>query len=125
MRRIFPILLATLTLVGCSSLPSSLRDEIAKENDKLEQARKDVARAETTIKDSLAKVPDLFNGTAVATEWPARLAVAKSKLDKAEAPARPSSRLPKPQAARRLPALRAWWPSSIAIVRQRSMNPLP
>ena len=85
MRRIFSILLATLTLVGCSSLPSSLRDEIAKENDKLEQARKDVARAETTIKDSLAKVPDLFNGTAVATEWPARLAVAKSKLDKAEA----------------------------------------
>ena len=85
MYRNITIVLAALALAGCSSLPSSLRDEIAKENDKLEQARKDFTRAETTVKEDLAKVPDLFNGTAVATEWPARLTVAKSKLDRAEA----------------------------------------
>lgn len=84
MYRIFPILLA-VTMVSCSSLPRSLRDEIAKENDKLEQARKDVTRAEATIKEDLSKVPELFNGTAVAAEWPARLGLAKQKLDRADA----------------------------------------
>ncbi len=85
MRQIIPIALAALALTGCSTLPSSLRSEIAQENDKLEQARRDVARAETTMKDDLAKAPALFAGTSVATEWPARIGAAKQKLDRAEA----------------------------------------
>jgi hypothetical protein len=78
------LIAATLLLTGCAGLPRSLRQEIASENDKLEQAKKQLKRTEATIKESLAKKPDLFKGTPVETEWPARLGVAKSKLDRAE-----------------------------------------
>src|SRR4051794_4876760 len=85
MRRNFGIVLAAIALTGCSTLPRNLRDDIAKENENLEQARKDLARAESTVKEDLAKAPDLFNNAAVATEWPAKLNVAKGKLDRADA----------------------------------------
>ncbi|HXJ42067.1 MAG TPA: hypothetical protein VNH18_22510 [Bryobacteraceae bacterium] len=84
-RLLLPSLMAVLVLTGCSRLPRSLRNEISAENDKLEQARKDLAKTEATVKEDLARSPDLFNGTNVATEWPARLGVAKSKLDRADA----------------------------------------
>jgi hypothetical protein len=79
------LLAATLLLTGCAGLPRSLRQEIATESDKLEQAKKQLNRTETTIKEDLAAKPDLFKGTRVETEWPARLNSAKSKLDRAEA----------------------------------------
>ncbi|MDQ1469971.1 MAG: hypothetical protein QOJ99_1451 [Bryobacterales bacterium] len=78
------LIAAALLLTGCAGLPRSLRQEIASENDKLEQAKKQLKRTESTIKDDFAKKPDLFKGTRVETEWPARLGVAKSKLDRAE-----------------------------------------
>jgi len=78
------LLTGCVFLTSCGTLPRSLRDEIATENDKLDQAKKQFQRTESTVKEDLAKVPDLFNGTPVATEWPARLSVAKSKLDRAE-----------------------------------------
>src|SRR5947209_13658830 len=77
------LIAATLLLTGCAGLPRSLRQEIAIENDKLEQAQKQFKRTESAIKDDLAKKPDLFKGTRVETEWPARLGSAKSKLDRA------------------------------------------
>lgn len=79
-----PILIAAaLVLTGCAGLPRSLRQEIASEGDKLEQAKKQISRTESTIKEDLAKKPDLFRNTRVETEWPARLSAAKSKLDRA------------------------------------------
>lgn len=71
-------------LTGCAGLPRSVRQEIASESDRLEQARKQLRRTSDTIKDDLSKTPDLFKGTRVETEWPARLSVAKSKLDRAD-----------------------------------------
>src|SRR4051812_3248169 len=75
---------AALLLSGCAGLPRSLRQEIASESDKLEQAKKQLKRTETTIKDDLAQKPELFRGTPVEAEWPARLHAAKSKLDRAD-----------------------------------------
>ncbi|MCU1325442.1 MAG: hypothetical protein JWN34_812, partial [Bryobacterales bacterium] len=103
MRRNFPILLAMLTLAGCSTFPSSVRNDIARENEKLEQARKDIQRVETSVKDDFARVPDLFNGTAVVAEWPARLGVAKQNLDRAEATRRNIEQLTKSKGRQALP----------------------
>jgi hypothetical protein len=80
----FAIAAAVLVLTGCSGLPRSTRQEITLESEKLDQAKFQLKRVESTVKEDLAKVPDLFNGTPVATEWPARLAVAKTKLERAE-----------------------------------------
>ena len=85
MKRTIPFIAAAVLLTGCAGLPRSLRDEIASENDRIEQAKKQLKRTESTIKDDLAQKPDLFKGTRVETEWPARLNSAKSKLDRAEA----------------------------------------
>ena len=78
------LITASLLLTGCAGLPRSLREEIASEGEKLDQAKKQLKRTESSVKEDLSKTPDLFNGAPVATEWPARLNVAKSKLDRAE-----------------------------------------
>ncbi|MES1257082.1 MAG: hypothetical protein ABUS51_01580 [Acidobacteriota bacterium] len=78
------LIVAALWLTGCAGLPRSLRQEIASESEKLDQAKKQLQRTESGVKDDLAKKPDLFNGTPVVTEWPARLNAAKSKLDRAD-----------------------------------------
>ena len=73
-----------VSLAACSSLPRALRDDIASEIGKLDQARAKLKSAQTAITATLAKSPDLFNGTPVATEWPARLQAASLKLDRAQ-----------------------------------------
>src|SRR4051812_49578040 len=105
MRRIIPVLPAILLIAGCSTFPKSVREDIAKENDKLEQARKEIARVEASVKDDFAKVPDLFNGTSVISEWPARLGVARQKLDRAEADRRNIEQLTKSKGRQALPEI--------------------
>jgi len=73
-----------LLLTGCAGLPRSLRQDIATEADKLRQAQQQLKRTQATIRDDLSGAPDLFNGTPAATEWPARLHAAQSKLDRAD-----------------------------------------
>jgi hypothetical protein len=71
-------------MTGCAGLPRSLRQDIAAESEKLDQAKFQVARVEKAVKEDLAKQPDLFRGTPVETEWPARMNVAKTRLDRAQ-----------------------------------------
>ena len=78
------LIAGALLLTGCAGLPRSLRQEIAQEGEKLDQAKTQLKRTEATIKDDLSQKADLFNGTPVVSEWPARLGAAKSKLDRAE-----------------------------------------
>ncbi len=83
MKRIL-VVVAALSLAACSSLPRALRDDIASEISKLDQAQAQLKKAQADIKSNLDKSPDLFNGTPVATEWPARLQQAGLKLDRAQ-----------------------------------------
>ncbi|HVW86852.1 MAG TPA: hypothetical protein VHB50_19335 [Bryobacteraceae bacterium] len=81
---LWPVILLTLVLGGCAGLPRELRQQAAREGDKLQQAEKQLERTQNEIRDDLTRVSDLFNGAPVATEWPARLRAAKAKLDSAE-----------------------------------------
>ena len=83
MKRVL-IAVAAVALAACSSLPRALRDDIAGEIAKLDQAKAQMQRAQAEIDASIAKSPDLFSGTSVATEWPARLRAAALKLDRAQ-----------------------------------------
>ena len=74
---------AALLLSGCAGLPRSVKEDIATESDKLDQANKQLQNTRKAIQDAIAKNGDLFNGTPVVAEWPARLNAAKTKLDRA------------------------------------------
>lgn len=77
-------LLGFVLLAGCAArLPRSLRTEARNESEKLQQADRQLQQAEKTVRDDLAQAPDLFQGTSVVNDWPARLRAARSKLDDA------------------------------------------
>jgi hypothetical protein len=73
-----------LFLVSCGGLPRSLRNQIASENAALQQTDRQLQHSLETVKGNLAHSPDLFKGTSVSTEWPARLQSAKATLDRAK-----------------------------------------
>ncbi|MGA8027751.1 MAG: hypothetical protein WB992_11440 [Bryobacteraceae bacterium] len=74
-----------LLLASCTArLPQSLRQEIASENDRLGDARKQLQRSETRVHDDLAKAPDLFRDAAAPAEWEGSLRSAREKLNAAE-----------------------------------------
>ena len=82
------LIAAALLLAGCGGLPRSLRQDIASENEKLKQAEDQLARSQKTVKENLAHAPELFQGTPVLTEWPARFRSAQSRLDNAKSDSR-------------------------------------
>lgn len=73
-----------LLLASCGGLPRSLRNEIAAEKDRLQQAEHELQHSRDTLRDDLKAAVDLFQGTPVATEWPAKLASAQTSLDRAK-----------------------------------------
>jgi hypothetical protein len=77
--------LVSLSLVSCGSLPRSLKDDIAAEHDRLQQADRQLKRSGDTIRQELAANAALFQGSSVATDWPAHLKSAQTKLDRAKA----------------------------------------
>jgi len=74
---------AALLLTACAQLPRELRSQIDAANNRLTQSGKDFERTDAEVLDDIKRTPDLFNGTSVATGWPAGLHAAKSKLDAA------------------------------------------
>ncbi len=73
-----------LLLASCGGLPRGLRNEIASEKDRLIQAEHQLQHSQETVREDLAHAPDLFNGTPVATEWPAKLQADQVALDRAK-----------------------------------------
>lgn len=76
--------LVILPLMSCGGLPRALRNDIASEKQNLQQAEQQWQRSQQTVRDDLAHSPDLFQGTPVLTEWPARLQSARGTLDRAK-----------------------------------------
>ncbi|HTA47146.1 MAG TPA: hypothetical protein VK789_32105 [Bryobacteraceae bacterium] len=74
----------SLLLASCNGLPPSIKRDIAAEKDRLQQAEHELQHSRETVRDDLAHTPDLFNGTAVATEWPAKLQADQTTLDRAK-----------------------------------------
>ena len=72
-----------LVLAACGGLPRSLRNEIAQEKERLQQAERQLKHSEETVRDAIAHAPDLFKGTPVVSEWPAKLQSARGTLDRA------------------------------------------
>ena len=73
-----------LLLASCGGLPRALRTEIQTENERLQMAEKRFARSQDAVREDMAQAQDLFAGTSVSTEWPARFRAARAKLDTAE-----------------------------------------
>ena len=81
---VFGLAFGLLFLEACGGLPRSLRRDIASANDQLQQAERHVQRSTETVRQDMAQAPELFRGTNVSTEWPARLAAAQQKIDAAK-----------------------------------------
>ena len=73
----------SLWLAACGGLPRALRNEIAQEKERLQQAERQLKHSEETVRDNIAHSPDLFKGTPVVSEWPARLQSARGALNRA------------------------------------------
>jgi hypothetical protein len=73
----------SLWLASCAGLPRSLRNDIAAEKERLQQADRQLKHSEETVRDDIAHSPDLFKGTPVTSEWPAKLQSARATLDRA------------------------------------------
>lgn len=102
------IALGFVFLAGCGArLPRSLRSDIRSENDKLQSAQREIDRSEKTVRDDLASAPDLFQGTTVVNEWPARLRAAREKLESARSEDRELTRIARQDRAESLQ--RAEW----------------
>ena len=82
-----------LFLEACGGLPRSVRRDIASANDRLQQADRQVRQSAETVRKEMAQAPDLFQGTSVAAEWPARLAAARQKIDAAKNDSRQLAKL--------------------------------
>src|SRR5580704_12181601 len=77
------VVTSALLLASCAGLPRSLRNEIAQEKERLQQAERQLKHSEETVRDDIAHSPDLFKDTPVVSEWPAKLQVARGTLDRA------------------------------------------
>jgi len=91
-----------LLLVSCGGLPRALRNQIASEKAGLQQTERQLQHSLQTVKDDIAHSPDLFRGTSVSTEWPARLLSARATLDRAKNDFQQLDRLNDPRRAEQL-----------------------
>src|ERR1700721_128101 len=83
-RKRYLVIVAAALLASCNGLPRSLRNEIAAEKDRLQQAENQLQHSQQTVRDDVAHTPDLFKGASVATEWPTRLQSEQTTLDRAK-----------------------------------------
>lgn len=83
-RKRYIAIAGALLLAGCNGLPTALRQQIAVEKDRLQQAEHELQHSQEALRDDLAHAPDLFNGTPVATAWPAKLQSAQQALGRAK-----------------------------------------
>ncbi len=87
-------LVAAVALSGCHArLPRSVRDQIRSERDQIQSAERQLDRSAKTVRSDLAQAPDLFQGTPVAADWPARLRSDREKLESAKSDDRELERL--------------------------------
>ncbi len=91
-----------LLLVSCGGLPRALRNQIASEKAALQTTERQLQHSLQTVKDDIAHSPDLFRGTSVSTEWPARLQSARATLDRAKNDLQQFDRLNDPRRAEQL-----------------------
>jgi hypothetical protein len=90
------IVLVLLSLLSCvGGLPPSLQREIADENQKIETARHDLARLQSTVQQQAAQAPDFYNGTTEPAQWLTTLTTARANLDRAQNDARRLANLPR------------------------------
>ena len=94
--------LSLALLVSCGGLPRALRNQIASEKDSLRQTERQLQHTSDTVRDDIAHSPDLFRGTSVSTEWPARLQSARGSLDRAKNDLQQLDRLSDPRRAEQL-----------------------
>jgi hypothetical protein len=81
---LFILISTSLLFTACNQLPRELRTQIETADNNLLQAEKDFQHTNAEVLDDIKRTPDLFTGTAVATEWPNALRAAKARLDAAE-----------------------------------------
>lgn len=78
------VCLAASVSTGCGALPKQLREQIASEKSNVEQAERQLQHSQNTVREDLAHSPELFKGTPVVTQWPARLESARGSLARAK-----------------------------------------
>ena len=101
-RKRYVAIAGALLLVSCGGLPRALRNQIASEKNSLQQTERQLQHSLQTVKDDIAHSPDLFRGTSVSTEWPARLQSARRALDRAKNDVQQLERLSDPRRAEQL-----------------------
>lgn len=94
-------LLAALSLISCNGLPRNLKRDIAAEKGRLVQAQHELQHSQETVREDLAHSPDLFKGTTVAAEWPAKLQGAQNALARAQGDLRELDKLTRASERRR------------------------
>jgi hypothetical protein len=87
-RNLIPPLLAFALLisllVACGrGLPPSLERDVSLENDRVQNAERQVEKTEAELNGDLARAPDLFRGASEVAEWKARISGAKADLQAA------------------------------------------
>ncbi len=79
------IVLGLAILAACGGgLPRSVREDIALENDRLQQAQRQVQHSAGKVREDLGQAPDLFQGVGEPAEWNATLKTAREELKNAE-----------------------------------------
>ena len=96
------VCLSMALLASCGGLPRGLRSQIASDKVALQQTERQLQHSLQTVKDDIAHSPDLFRGTSVSTEWPARLQSARGALDRATNDLQQLDRLSDPRRAEQL-----------------------
>ena len=80
-----PVVVALLSLGACvGGLPPSLRRDIAREHDQLQDAERQVQRLQQIVGEDVANNPDLFRSAATSEDWTAKFRAARDKLSTAE-----------------------------------------
>ncbi len=93
--RITGVVFIATALVSCGGLPGSLKEDIATEHMRFQQAERQLKTADDTIRDAFAQKKDLFEGTVVANSWPGRLNSARAALERAKSADQELARLEK------------------------------
>ena len=82
--RISGVVFISAALVSCGGLPKSVKEDIATEHQRFQQAERSLKTADDTIRNAFAQKKDLFDGTVVTNAWPSRLNSARAQLELAK-----------------------------------------
>lgn len=93
--RITGVMIAAAALVSCGGLPQSLKDDIASEHQRFQQAERQVKTADDAVRDAFSRRKELFAGTPVINEWPSALNTSKADLERARSADQELARLVK------------------------------